>query len=717
MKQVSNISLGHFQFERQGTAINFYNATSVPDSNCTFAFMGWRGYPCFMFGSNEPGATCNTSGMQGMYDYDTPFSVDDEANITVTREDLVTFLNNCHEYMVDYKHDLTQAQFETLISGVRAWANATNFIYYYGNVDFSVNFFSGDTNLEVTSFGTQKLVDNGDYAQASGGLVSSNISKNVDNYFIDAYMYDPQALNPVNYTDDALEFITFDSIKKAIEEEFITDPDIIDFMEDIEWDVIEETRCDWTVNVDGVKNPDLAITWNAPGIQSGDFDSGSAVVNMEVYNYGYGAGTGQWMNYGTFAYDKKVIKTTWAKMAEFAEVPDFHKILNNVFSIDAKVRLRFHLTYFFEGMQYETSRALAIISYQASTEGKIEPPRDGSTITFTHSSTDEFIEEFVDDIDVPDTPDGTSASSKQQTYSGIGVMTRTYVMSVARLQQLGRFLWSYDFYDFIQDLNASPIENIVSIKMLPFTIPGGTDEEIVLGNVGTGVLGKPVDIDYNCKQVINSGGTTIAKKYGANENFLNSKPFTKLSVFLPYIGFKELDPDIFLDKALKVEYISDIITGSCVAVIYADDVPICQYSGLIGLDVPISATNRAQVEAGIISGVGQTIMGLSSGSLGAGAMGAMSILGNSYHTETRGTASPSCDSFVTHDVFYILENAEVQYPSRYNHLHGRPLNLSKTLRNVSGFTVCENVDTSGIQGATREEMEQIKDFLEKGVYL
>ena len=710
-------SIGHFQYIRTGTATNYYKADFVASEGCTFGFMGWyAGSPAYLFGSPESGNKCNVDGLAGASAFDTPFSYEVEANNTIAKSDLLTFINNCKTYIVNHKHDLTEAKFNLMLDGVEAWADANNFSYYVGIASTNVN-INQNLQYELSGFGTQKLVDNADYAQAEGSVVSTSIAKNVDNYYIDAYLYDPDMVNPLNYADSPLEFIAFDSIKKAIEEEYITDPDIIDFMEDIDWTEIQETRCDWTVNVDGVKNPDLAITWNAPGIQSGDFDPGSAVVNMEVYNYGYGAGTGQWMNYGTYAYNKKVIKTTWAKMAEFAEVPDFHKILSNIFLIDAKVRLRFHLTYFFEGVQYETSRALAIISYQSATEGKIEPPRDGSTITFTHTSTDEFITEFVDDIEVPDTPDGTSSSSKQQTYSGIGVMTRTYVMTVARLQQLGRFLWSYDFYDFIQDLNASPIENVVSIKMLPFTITGGTDEEIVLGNVGTGVLGKPVDIDYNCKQVINPSGTTIAKKYGANENFLNSKPFTKLSIFLPYIGFKELDPDIFLDKTLKVEYISDIITGSCVAVIYADSVPICQYSGLIGLDVPISATNRAQVEAGIISGVGQTIMGLSSGSLGAGALGAMSIMGNSYHTETRGTASPSCDSFITHDVFYILENAEVQYPSRYNHLHGRPLNLSKTLRNVSGFTVCENVDTSGIQGATREEMEQIKDFLEKGVYL
>ena len=302
-----------------------------------------------------------------------------------------------------------------------------------------------------------------------------------------------------------------------------------------------------------------------------------------------------------------------------------------------------------------------------------------------------------------------------QAFSGVGLLTRTYVITKSRLQALGEYLWTRDFFDYIQDLNASPIENIVSVKMVPFNIPTGNEEEIFVGNVGVGILGSPVDIDYNCKHTI--GTVNIAKKYPANCNFLNSNTFTKLSLFLPFIGFKELDASLFLDKTLKVEYINDIITGNCKAVIYADNIPICDFSGQIGLDIPISSTNRAQVEQGLISAVGQGAASIASGNIGGVISSALSVSSNAFHTETRGANSPSCDSFMTHDCFYILENAIVQYPSRYNHTHGRPLNLSKTLRNVTGFTVCEDVDVSGIQGATKEELDYIKDMLEKGVYL
>lgn len=620
------------------------------------------------------------------------------------------FLNECKNYIVNVEHKLTSAQYDTMVSGVLAWANDTDYKFYHGTITVMEGFGLNNLEIEIMS-GTKKLKDS---AEAHG---FHTVGQVVDNIFIVAYKY--SALTPDDRSDSALEFASYDSIKQAVEAEYITDPDIIDFIEDNSWDEITETRCDWTINIDGTKHPDITVMWNAPGITSGDIDSGSAVINMEMLLHGTPPAR-EWANLGTFSYDKHVYKTSWNKLASQSNIPAYQKLLANIpivgQYIDTNVAIRFHVTYYINGGMQVTSTAWATIDYEGGTNGGIDQPRDGSTIRFTHSSTDEAIEEFLDDIDLDNLDDPTVTDpTLDQAFSGVGLLTKTYVITKARLQSLGTYLWSRDFFDFIQDLNASPIENIVSVKMVPFDIPCGNDTEIVIGNVGTGILGGPVDINYNCKHTI--GTVNIAKKYPTNCNFLNSNTFTKLSLFLPFIGFKELDASLFLDHTLKVEYINDIITGNCKAVIYADNVPICDFSGQIGLDIPISSTNRAQVEQGLISAVGQGMASIASGNIGGAISSALSVSSNAFHTETRGANSPSCDSFMTHDCFYILENAIVQYPSRYNHTHGRPLNLSKTLRNVTGFTVCEDVDVSGIQGATKEELDYIKEMLESGVYL
>ena len=620
---------------------------------------------------------------------------------TITINQVCDFLADVKNYIVNVEHKMSSEKYDLMIEGVRAYGVAEDYLAYGGSPTVFWGF--GSTGLEINVMaGTHGLKE---AAEAWGFF---NVAQVVDNIFITAYE------NIHNGNDTIYPYFAYDAIKHAIDLNYIDDPDIKAFIDDNEWLQEEDTKCDWTVNIDGVKDPDITFGWVAPMIESGEVEGGSATVTLQIQRWS--GAISHMETLGVYSYLDHTKKFSFSKLATEANIPGWSQFLQNIIS-DTEVVIWAYLTYYLPGGMDVTSTAQIVVTYKGRGSGTILPPKDGSTITFKYESTDEFISTFEDDIEAPDTPDGTSPESKQQTYSGIGVMTRTYVIDKGRLQQLGRKLWDYSFYDFIQNLNASPIENIVSIKMYPFTIPGGQDTEIVLGNVGMGVLGKPVDIDYNCKHVINPSGTTIAKKYPQKYNYLNSNVFTKLSIFLPYIGFKELDASVFLDHELKVEYIVDILTGSCVAMCYADDVPIVQYNGLMGLDIPISATNRAQVEAGIIQSVGQSAMQLAQKNIGGAASAALNILSQSYHTETQGTASPSCNSFITHDVFYILEAPEVQFPSGYAHSHGLPLFLTKSLNKVHGFTVCDNVDTSGIQGATLEEKEMIKQALEEGVYL
>ncbi len=691
----------HLKYDTPSAWVVDHNVYVESDENCAFGFLGnVNANGCYMFGGYSADIKAiysGTEGGQAVYSELTP-----DTHLTDITA-IVGFLNQCKNYIVNTEHKMSSAKYDNMVLGVQnygntegyeAWLSAPVVFWGFGQSNLSIDIMAGTEGLShvADTFGFH------------------NVGINVKSIFLDAY----EAYADNN--DSPLAFLAFDAIKKAIDAEYITDPDIISFIDDNEWENIEDSRCNWTINIDGVKGPDVTVMWEAPMIENGDVDGGSATVTIQVKRYTGIGPTTAIETIGIYSYTDHVKKFSFDKLASEAHLPDWNMFLTNIFS-DTTIDLYMYVTYYIPSGMDVTATAHARVTYKGMGGGEILPPLDGSTISFTHTSTDEAIDTFLDDIDTPDTPDGTSTTSKQQTYSGIGVMTRTYVIDKSRLQQLGRKLWDYSFYDFIQNLNASPIENIVSIKMYPFEIPHGQDIEIVLGNVGMGVLGGPVDVDYNCKHVINPSGTTIAKKYEAKYNYLNANPFTKLSIFLPYIGFKDLDASVFLDHSLKVEYIVDILTGSCVAMCYADDVPIVQYNGLMGLDIPISATNRAQVEAGIIQNVGNSLINLGTGNIGGAASSALNILSQSYHTETQGISSPACNSFITHDVFYILETPEVQFPSAYAHTHGLPLYLTKSLNKLSGFTVCDNVDTSGIQGATLEEKEMIKQALEEGVYL
>ena len=311
---------------------------------------------------------------------------------------------------------------------------------------------------------------------------------------------------------------------------------------------------------------------------------------------------------------------------------------------------------------------------------------------------------YNDNKDKDDDDDDTKVLS-----SGIGVLTSTFHMTKERIAQLGQFLWGGSIFDEFSLINNNPIENIISCKAIPYAI-NGTTQEITLGNVKTGVNGEKISQNFS-KQTI--GAVAISEHY---HNFLDYAPYTNVIIYLPYIGFKELDTSLVMGKTLKIEYTLDVITGGCLAQIYVGEIRLYEFTGNIGVDIPITASNRAQVESSYISaGVGVVSSAMNGNAIGV----ADSIIGaatSQYHYSGTGNPSPSCVASTNRTCYVVIDRPQYQPLNAFNHTRGRMCCLSKTIGSLNGYTVCDkNVDISGIS-ATDEEKEEIVNILSSGFF-
>ena len=335
---------------------------------------------------------------------------------------------------------------------------------------------------------------------------------------------------------------------------------------------------------------------------------------------------------------------------------------------------------------------------------------DGSTFT-AHDGTegsDGYTKDddkgYNDNKDKDDDDDDTHVLS-----SGIGVLTSTFHMTKERLVQLGQFLWGSSIFDEFSLINNNPIENIISCKAIPYAI-SGTTQEITLGNVKTGVNGEKISQNFS-KQTI--GSVAIAEHYN---NFLDYAPYTNVIIYLPYIGFKELDASLVMGKTLRIEYTLDVITGGCLAQIYVGKIRLYEFTGNIGVDISITASNRAQVESAYINaGVGVVSSAMSGNVTGA----VNSIIGaatSQYHYSGTGNPSPSCVASTNRTCYVVIDRPQYQPLNAFNHTRGRMCCLSKTIGNLKGYTVCDgNIDISGIS-ATDEEKDEIVNILSTGFF-
>ena len=476
----------------------------------------------------------------------------------------------------------------------------------------------------------------------------------------------------------------------------------------------------WDLYIDGTKNPLYKLTWDCADVPKSDYSkvkilycaSDDAVQNTYIVK-----------DSQYYEYNDKSVKlnyhdireSVWGDMGE-AVNPPITIIVQFEYFESTTVVPKGTSSYMYcelfpsekDGHMYGNIGFCEVGEH--STWFVKTDSGDGSTFT-AHDGTegsDGYTKDddkgYDDNQDKDDADDDTNVLS-----SGIGVLTSTFHMTKERLVQLGQFLWGATIFDEFSLINNNPIENIISCKAIPYAI-SGTTQEITLGNVKTGVNGEKISQNFS-KQTI--GSVAIAEHY---HNFLDYAPYTNVIIYLPYIGFKELDASLVMGKTLKIEYTLDVITGGCLAQIYVGNIRLYEFTGNIGVDISITASNRAQVESAYINaGVGVVSSAMSGNVTGA----ANSIIGaatSQYHYSGTGNPSPSCVASTNRTCYVVIDRPQYQPLKAFNHTRGRMCCLSKTIGSLKGYTVCDgNIDISGIS-ATDEEKEEIVNILSSGFF-
>lgn len=296
------------------------------------------------------------------------------------------------------------------------------------------------------------------------------------------------------------------------------------------------------------------------------------------------------------------------------------------------------------------------------------------------------------------------------------LLTTTYKLSKAQLQSLGNFLWQDSFITNIKLLNNSPIENLVSVKALPVSLPVGSEQALVLGNVDTGIRATPVTNTY----IKFTMGTKRVPHFENNFSDYNN---VTCDVYLPCIGtIADIDPREVIGQTLTLKYCFDVVTGDVLAELFNNKEGALNlmgiYKGNIGIDIPLTASNRAQVEAGYISDFISAVGSVATKNITGVAEAGLSAITRQNTTKSSGSVSGcTAQGLPIKPYLHISSPVVPDYSDTFVHTYGRPCLLSKKLSKLKGFTqVDKNCDLSGIQ-CTQKEKELLRNIISSGFYL
>lgn len=322
-----------------------------------------------------------------------------------------------------------------------------------------------------------------------------------------------------------------------------------------------------------------------------------------------------------------------------------------------------------------------------------------------------------DPVDVPDLP-----SLDVSDLGGFNL----YRVTATDVKALFAYLTTRDPGQAIVKWIQNPIQGIISLHVLPYPVEVVSGAEVTILGMTTGVAGYKVKPFQKWKL----GGVRVP--YGFDNTFLDYEPYTKVAIYLPFIGIKELIADEVVGQSVTVTYEFDNISGACIAFVSINDSVRYSFTGSCAMGLPINQQNWGQayiaaatIAAGALAGgVGSAGAALAQGAGGAeiaasGVMGAVQGSGGFGAIQKPNISRSGCLSGagaalgVEHP-YIIIERptkASAANPAPVTGLvSGRTLPLSS----LSGYNIIEHVHLHGI-AATGPELEEIEKLLYQGV--
>lgn len=298
---------------------------------------------------------------------------------------------------------------------------------------------------------------------------------------------------------------------------------------------------------------------------------------------------------------------------------------------------------------------------------------------------------------------------------------KAYKPTLAELQAFQDWIWSDNPFENIwRDILGNPYDYIVGLNAIPILPDTGTAQRVILGNVQTpqDLTMQPITGQYKRFDF----GSVNFKEY--SNSFLDYAPFTKVTLYLPYVGFVPINPDYVNNQTVSVQYSVDVLTGAFMAFVIIAGKVIYSYSGTMGVNVPTTNQTYNNYLSGIIGRVGiigglaaaGITGGLTAPMLAGGAVAsAASYINSQKPTLEHGNALTGSPGAMGVKYPYFLINRPMQsIPENIQKFSGFPSNLLISLNDVNGFTKVEHVHLENIS-ATDAEKSEIMSLLTEGV--
>lgn len=330
-----------------------------------------------------------------------------------------------------------------------------------------------------------------------------------------------------------------------------------------------------------------------------------------------------------------------------------------------------------------------------------------------------------DSIPIPSLPPDLLLSS--------GIV-KMYYPSAQEMSAFTNFIYSSptSIVDNFKKIWANPMDSIISLGTVPFNVSVKSPEEVKFCGVPSGISMSPIASQYI---QIDCGYKKIDKYWDGALDYNN---YTKIKLFLPFIGFIDLNTDDANGATVTVKYNIDLYTGDALAFVHIakTDYPVKApesekvkqavnidgtmyvHKGNVLSQVPLTGANYQGLYSGIMNvATGALVGGMAGAVAGIGA----DIMSQKVNVSRSSHLSPNAGELGEYTPYLVIERPIQSLATGFNSKFGYPSNMYKTIKNLSGLGYVQIepdsliIDDLKDRGVTNEEITQLKSILASGV--
>lgn len=303
-------------------------------------------------------------------------------------------------------------------------------------------------------------------------------------------------------------------------------------------------------------------------------------------------------------------------------------------------------------------------------------------------------------------------------------LVSVYNPTTAEIYQLAQYLNSNSFWENLKKTWSDPMESIISLSLFP-TAPSNaqtTASTIVLGGMNTGISSAKITGDDTTRKLY-FGKIDFAERF----KFKNYLDFTgtDLMIYLPYIGFRKLDPLDIIGATIELTYQVDFLNGDFLAELvsyHTGDATIVRNilaeRGNCSIQIPLTSTNYMGAYGALIN-TGTALLSGAMGNIGGAAGGLLGAFGQKQiSTERSGAVGGSAAAMGNKFAYILIDRARPAEPGGYAEAFGRPTRIWTTIEEVEGSGYVEGeIYNLSIDNMTANEKEELIRLFREGVRL